>query len=210
MNLLAMRTAAQAACLGINKLDTEWNALINEGFANAAMEVVIPGLKRIDTVQTATDAAYVTLTGLDGGFSGRLRRVGSSDSVHVLKSLEELMDMYPTMDETGNEVEYVALEGNNLWYQPIPTAAQTLMILYLQNPAVLSQDVDVPSEFPTSLHNGIGVCWAAWRVWELEEDEQEGSRTNTIHYMTMYENAVQKLKEHIARSKRHSLMSWED
>jgi len=157
MDLLAMRTAVQAVCLGISKTDTELNTLINEGFANAAMEVVLPGLKRIDTVQTVTNAAYVSLTALDGGFSGRLRRVGSTDAITVLKSLEELMDLYPGMDETGEEVEYVALEGHNLWYQPIPTAAQILNVLYLQNPAVLSADVDVPSDFPSSLHNGIGV-----------------------------------------------------
>lgn len=210
MNLLAMRTAVQAACLGISKTDAELNTLINEGFANAAMEVVLPGLKRIDTVQTVEDTAYVSLTALDGGFSGRLRRVGSADAVTVLKSLEELMDLYPGMDETGEAVEYVALEGNNLWYQPIPSSVQTLNVLYLQNPATLSADIDIPSDFPNNLHNGIGVCWAAYRIWEIEEDEQEGNRVNTVHYLSMYENAVQKLREHIARSRRHCLMSWED
>ncbi len=156
----------------------------------------------------------MALTGLTGGFSGKLRRVKNSDGTNmtISSSLELLMDLYPTMDEAG-DVEAVALEGSTLWYQDIPAAVETLTVLYYRDPAVPSTDGDSPSDFPTHLHRQLFVHGTAWIIFDQIEDDVEAAKVNanSQFWMSFDEknrhSGITKLREWIGKTRRHNISS---
>jgi hypothetical protein len=214
MNLEEIRTELsgiiQDSSFGIETLDS----YINQSILYAGGEVNLPHLKGINTIATIIDQAYTTLTGLTGGFSGRLTRVKNSDGdpISIYPNLELLMDEYPTMVEEG-DVEAVALEGYTLWYQKIPTAAETLTCLYYRNPSTLSKKDDIPSDFPPHLHRHLFVHGAAWIAYDQIEDDEEDKKVNTKSQFWLSfdednkHSGITKLREWIAKTRRHNISS---
>jgi len=218
MNLLEIRTELsniiQDSSFGIDALDS----YINQSILYAGAAVDLPHLKRIGTVATIVSQAYTTLNGLTGGFSGKLRRVKNSDGdpITIYSDLALLMDTYPTMVEEG-EVEAVALEGYTLWYQKIPTAAETLTCLYYRNPSTLSSKGEIPSDFPEHLHRDLFVHGAAWIIYDQIEDDEEDKKVNTkSHFWLSFDetnrhSGITKLREWIGKTRRHNISSsWRD
>ena len=186
---------------------------VNEAVQTVCAEINIPGLKGFDVVLTVAGTAYAVLSGLTGGFSGRLGRVwfkpsGGSDysPVEIKPSLESLMDEYPDMDEAG-DVLAVALEGSTLWYQPIPAIAGSLRVVYYQDPPVLTLDADVPSVFPVHLHRQLCVDGACYIIWDSIEQGEDGQKPNTDRHLTKFEAGKTKLREWIASRRKHHISS---
>ena len=191
---------------------------INQAIIYAGAMVDIPELKGITTVDTVVEQAYVALTGLTGGFSGKLRRVKNSDgdAIVIYSDLGLLMDNYPTMVEEG-DVEAVALEGSTLWYQKIPEAEETLTCLYYRNPATLSADTEIPSDFPTHLHRNLFVHGTAWMIYDQIEDDVDSNKVNTKSQFWLSfdesnkHSGIVKLREWIGKTRRHNISStWRD
>lgn len=181
-------------------------------------QVDIPELKGIDTVNTVLSQAYTTLSGLTGGFSGKLRRVKDSEKNHIpiASDLGLIMDTYPLMAEEG-DVEVVALEGSTLWYQKIPAEAMTLTCLYFRDPTTLSADNGIPSDFPTHLHRQLFVHGSAWMIYDQIEDDEEDKKVNTKGQFwlsfdeTSRHSGIVKLREWIAKTRRHNISSsWRE
>jgi len=194
------------------------NDYINQCILYAGALVDLPHLKRIGTVDTVLAQAYVALTGLTGGFSGKLRRVKDSDGnpISIYPDLALLMDDYPTMVEAG-EVEGVALEGSTLWYQKIPAAEETLTCLYFRNPTTLSGDSESPTDFPSHLHRNLFVHGTAWIIYDQIEDDVEDQKVNTKSqfWLSFDENnkhsGITKLREWIGKTRRHNISStWSE
>jgi len=217
MDRLEIRTEVenivQDASYGIEALD----GYIDQCILYAGAQVEIPALKRIDTVDTVLSQAYVALTGLTGGFSGKLRRVKNADGdpITIFANLELLMDEYPTMIEVG-DVESVALEGSTLWYQKIPEAVETLTCLYYRDPATPSTDGDSPSDFPMHLHRDLFVHGTAWIVYDQIEDDAENAEEAKVnarsHFWQSFDennrhSGITKLREWIAKTRRHNISS---
>jgi len=214
MNLTQIRTELsniiQDSSFGIETL----NGYINQSILYAGANVDLPHLKGIGTAKTVVNQAYVSLTGLTGGFSGKLRRVKNSDGdpITIYANLELLMDDYPTMAEEG-DVEAVALEGSTLWYQKIPTAAETLTFLYYRNPTTLSKKDDIPSDFPDHLHRHLFVHGAAWIAYDQIEDDEEDKKVNTKSQFWLSfdednkHSGITKLREWIGKTRRHNISS---
>ena len=191
---------------------------INQAIIYAGAMVDIPELKGITTVDTVVEQAYVALTGLTGGFSGKLRRVKNSDgdAIVIYSDLGLLMDNYPTMVEEGG-VEAVALEGSTLWYQKIPEAEETLTCLYYRNPSTLSADTEIPSDFPTHLHRNLFVHGTAWMIYDQIEDDVDSNKVNTKSQFWLSfdesnkHSGIVKLREWIGKTRRHNISStWRD
>jgi len=174
--------------------------------------VDLPELKRIDTVDTVLSQAYTTMTGLTGGFSGKLRLVKDSDgnNIGIYDNLELLMEEYPTMAEEG-DVEAVTLEGNTIWYQKIPTSEETLTCLYYRNPSVPSDNSQSPSDFPSHLHRDLFVHGTAWLIYDQIEDDVEGVKVNSKSQFwhsfdeTNRHSGIVRLREWIAKTTVHSI-----
>jgi len=218
MDRLAIRTEVENIVQdGSYSIET-LNGYIDQCILYAGALVDLPDLKRLNTVDTVLSQAYVALTSLDGGFSGRLRRVknAAGDAITIQTSLELLMDEYPTMVEVGN-VETVALEGSTLWYQKIPETVETLTALYYRNPILPTADVDSPSDFPLHLHRHLFVHGTAWIIFDQIEDDTEEAKTNTkvqFGYSFNENNrhsGIIKLREWLARTGRRNISSsWSE
>ena len=191
------------------------NSYITHALQYACAQVLLPSLKRVDTVETSTSAAWVALTGLDGGFSGILNRVVDSDGnlITIYSNLDMLMDEYPALDEVG-DVEAVALEGTTLWYQKIPAAAETLSILYYRDPAELSADSSTTSDIPVHLHYPILVCGGSYFAYNQIEDGIDGEKVNSKAQWWLSfsednkESGIVKFREWIGKSRKHHINSF--
>jgi len=187
---------------------------INQCLIYAGAQVDIPELKRIDVVDTVLSQAYVALTGLTGGFSGKLRRVknAAGDPITIHARLELLMDAHPTMVEVG-DVEGTALEGSTLWYQKIPAIVETLTCLYFRDPAKLTADGAIPSDFPEHLHRGLFVHGTAWIIYDQIEEDVEDKKVNTAsQFWHSFDednkhSAINKLREWLAMTRRYNISS---
>jgi len=189
------------------------NGYINEAYQYVCAEVNIPDQKKFDVVSTVPATAYVSLSTMTGGFSGRLTKAwfrpnATTDyaDVGIKSSLEKLMEEYPEMDEVG-DVEYVALEGSTLWLQPIPSVAGTLRIVYYQNPTLLTTDTSTPSILPVHLHRPLLVDGACWIIWDSIEQAEDGSKPNTDRHWAKFDRGIGKLREYIAARRRHYISS---
>ena len=214
MDRLAIRTEVENIIQDGSYSSEDLNGYIDQCILYAGAQVDIPALKRIDTVDTVLSQAYVALTGLTGGFSGKLRRVKNADGdgITIFSSLELLMDEYPTMDEAG-DVEAVALEGSTLWYQDIPATVETLTVLYYRDPTTLSADGNSPSDFPAHLHRDLFVHGTAWIIFDQIEDDAEESKVNTkSHFWLSFDegnkhSGITKLREWLGKTRRHNISS---
>ena len=214
MNRLEIRTEIENIIQDASFDSDALDGYIDQCILYAGAQVDIPALKRIDTVDTVLSQAYIGLTGLTGGFSGKLRRVKNADGtgMTISSNLELFMDLYPTMDEEG-DVEAVTLEGSTLWYQKIPAAVETLTCLYYRDPAVPSTDGDSPSDFPVHLHRSLFVHGTAWIIYDQIEDDTEEAKTNTAAQFGLSFNegnrhsGIIKLREWIAKTRRHNISS---
>ena len=218
MNRLQIRTEIENLIQDDSFSETTLNEYIDQSIIYTGANVDIPELKRIDTVDTILEQAYTSLSGLTGGFSGKLRRVKNAegDAISVFSDLALLMDEYPTMIEEG-EVEAVALEGSTLWYQDIPTVAETLTCLYYRNPTVLSLDTESPSDFPAHLHRHLFIHGAAYMIYDQIEDDVEDPKVNTkAHFWLSFDernrhSGIVKLREWLAKTRRHNISSsWKE
>lgn len=178
----------------------------------AGAQVNLPHLKRIGTIDTVEDQAYVSLATLTGGFSGRLLRV-ATNGIAIYPNLQMLLDEYvtedyPDLSEAGS-VEAVALEGNILWYQYVPEEVETLTLLYYQNPSIDLANADSPSDFPAHLHRKLFVHGAAWMMFDMMEDGMEAPKVNTAaQFFHSFDernkhSGITKLREYVGGNRTH-------
>lgn len=218
MNRLQIRTEIENIIQDNSFSETTLNEYIDQAILYVGANTEVPELKGISTIDTILGQAYASLSGLIGGFSGKLRRVKNADgdAISIFSDLALLMDEYPTMDEEG-DVEAVALEGSTLWYQDIPAEVETLTCLYYRNPTTLSLDTDIPSDFPAHLHRQLFVHGCTWMIFDEIEDGMEGEKVNTKgqFWLSFDErnrhSGIVKLREWIAKTRRHNISSsWRE
>ena len=200
MNLAELRDEVE-----ITLQDTSFGDRI-DNWINDAVDLIVddadlPGFKTIVTVDTVVDQAY---TSLPLNCNGRILYVG--DSKNELSggvvTLEALMEMYPSMSETG-DVEYVAVEGSTLYYQPIPSTATTLTLLHRRSPVRMTEDTHTPEGIPEHLQRATIVSKAAAIGFSLIEDGVEGEKVNTKAQEINYKMALFDLKNWVAKRVPH-------
>lgn len=194
----AVKLAAQDTEWGSeNPAELKWK--VNQAYSQIAEEttIVIPQLKTVAVVPTTTDA-YATMP---SGFSRMLLIVpedGVPEDLKILKGLEDLVALYPSLDEVG-DVQYVALEGNILWYQGIPSTAQNLVCVYGKTPTQLVNTGDIPSIIPDHLHYGLLVNKTVELIYKEIEDGIEGDKVNTMRFRGYYAEALNDFNKYLIR-----------
>jgi hypothetical protein len=116
---------------------------VNTGIQLAALAYEPSELRIEGTLTTATDGQALDLSSVLTRFLRMERVYNATGKNNVFPlSFEELEMLW--LPTTGC-VQYYALFGNNFYYKPYPTSAETLNVSYLQYPASLEEDSD---EFP--------------------------------------------------------------
>lgn len=224
MNLEELRAEVEIKVDDPSYTPDQYNKYINDCIAYAAGLVSIPSLKRMGTVVTLQDQAWVNIASVSSAmdsnraFNGILRRVKRSDGSFpaVYPDLERLMDDYD-LDEEG-DIDSVTLEGNNLWYHKIPESPETLTFLAYVNPSLLVRNEDIPTDFPEFLHWKLFVHGTAWKIFDEIEDrsELEGNKPRTTeHYWHSFDDknrdsGINQLRGWLGRVKSHHISSMWD
>jgi hypothetical protein len=152
----------------------------------------LPGLLTIDTVDTATDAAYVAMP---TNFQRNLQFVASSSGVEIdiAETFTSFVETYPLLDKIGTITECCEF-GNNFYYQGIPSASEAVTIHYYKFPTDMANDNDEPDGIPKHLHRGLLVDQVCWKIFELLEDDTEEPGLNTKKYLELFLSAARKLE----------------
>lgn len=188
---------------------------INQALEYVASQINLPTLKGLGVVSTELNQAYTDMSVISGNnFSGILRLVVREDGKFptIYADLESLILEYPTLDQEGN-IEAVALDGNTLWYQKIPTTETPLTVVYFRDPAPLVKDSDIPSDTPSHLHRHLYVHGAAYLIYDQIEDGIDGEKVNTANHrwQSFDENnklsGITKLREWLGKRRVHHISS---
>lgn len=147
----------------------------------------LPDLFTIDTVSTGANA-YVNMP---SNFHRDLQFVSSSagSEIDIATSFIEFAETYPLLNKSGRISEVIE-HGRKLYYQGIPTSAETLTLHYYRKPVNMVNDDDVPDGIPVHLQIPLLVNFAAWKAYEHLEDGIEGEIPNTMKFKNLFLEAM--------------------
>ena len=178
--------------------------MINEIIDQAAstIPVPLPDLETFDTVTTHITRAYISMPDdfhrdLDFCYSA-----AQNDKIKIYGSVQYLrmQDDNQGMNRSGI-IHGVARAGKRLYYQRIPTTADTLTLWYYRKPTELLKDNDEPSEFPSFCHEPVIVNGVLAELFSMIEDGIEGQKINTEYHKTKQKEALYDLEMFIGPKK---------
>jgi len=149
----------------------------------------LPNLLTSDTVTTSTSAAYVDLPDDFGRGLLAVSSAATDTLITIVESFAEFLSMYPTLDMSSSIVA-VSVRGTRIYYQGIPTTADTLTLHYYSTPTELSDDDDAPDCLPSHLHEELLVNYAAMKIYDQIEDGIVSPKTNTEAYTVRFSKAM--------------------
>ncbi len=168
---------------------------LNKGIREIAGSIDLPELRVFDTVETSLTDNFVAMP---SNYQRKCFAVVSvSDEVRVdrpgeLYQYHRFIDRYPVAN-TGSSVSDVAVNGNTLFYDPVPDSAETLRVEYLRAPATLVSGTAVPDGIPVHLQESLLVPFASKEVFNLIEDGIEGAKVNYQANEGLYRAALGEL-----------------
>ena len=112
-------------------------------------EICLPELEAQTGVSTTASVAYCSMP---SDYHKKLMWCTTSANdyrIKVLKSLSHLKRIEPKLDKSG-AIRWVAVVGSNVYYQRVPSSAETLTLHYFKKPTTLSFG-DTISELPDHL-----------------------------------------------------------
>ena len=135
----------------------------------------LPLLYSISTVATLTTTYRVALP---TNYQRDIVFAVDSDGreLEIFDSFTEFMRTYPALNQSG-DISAVAVKGGYLYYQPIPTAAETLTVHYHRVPTDMTTGASVPDGIPVQYHNLL-VFHAAKEYFSTIEDGLDGAMPN--------------------------------
>jgi len=152
----------------------------------------LPNLFKIDTVLTSISAAYVSMPAT---FQRKLQFVANSSGqeIEIYNSMIEFAQDHPLLDGSGT-VQAVIEKGGNLYYQKIPSVAETLTLHFFRKPVDMTDSDDVPDGIPLHLQVPLLVNYACYKIYELIEDDINNVAPNTMKYKAFFQEALKTLE----------------
>lgn len=186
----------------------------NDCIFELAGEFLLPECDTWDDLQADANVGYVRLP---PRYMKNLRHCHSTSHNRAIKiygSRSQLYRLYSNLDQTG-VVRGVAVKGRYLYYQRIPSSAETLRVNYYRYPERLSSREDKPDEIPGHLHERLLVNFACWKAYEEIEDGIEGQKVNANYYKSEYMQAKAALAVFLGPEERNPIdieeeLCWND
>lgn len=172
-------------------------SFINKGIKEIAGRVLLPKLEETETtIDTVVSTAYASLP---SNFHRNLHYCYSNThtrKVKIYASLRLLYRQFSQLDLTGR-VMGVARKGDKLYYQRIPSSAETLRIHYYKYPTALTAQGNSPDCLPEFLVRPLMVNFVAKEIWALKEDGENDQKVNMKDYEGKYLIALGDLMAYI-------------
>jgi len=166
---------------------------INKGIKEIAGYVLLPKLLETETtVLSVVDTAYASLP---DNFMRNLHYCYSDTNNRKIKIYGDVRLLYrqfSQLDLAGSIVG-VARKGPSLYYQRIPSSAETLRIHYYKYPTALTTGTSQPDCLPEFLVRPLLVNYVLREEYSLIEDGIEGQKVNTNYHETKFIEAVGQL-----------------
>lgn len=181
-------------------------SMINQARNEISIDVELPALRVITTVNTVLNQAWVALP---SGNAQRLLFIGTASGrvPFVEGGLTNLLSVYPLLDKVG-DVECVVLEGSTLYYQGIPETITALIAYYTIFPTPLASSDSQPSELPEPLQRPLILHKTLELFYdELEEGMEDGIKPNKVYHEGQYKKYKFQLLEWAARRSHHVITS---
>ena len=170
--------------------DTIITLKLNEGLYDVAGRTLLPDLETNDTVETVVSTNRVALpSDFHRQLSPWVNSTTHNRRIPVYGSLPQLFRRFSNLDQAGVVVG-VCRQAGYLYYQRIPSTAETLAINYFRLPDTMSADSDVPDGIPDNLHSRLLSNYACWQLFTRVEDGIEGEGANTARYKQNYLDAL--------------------
>lgn len=152
----------------------------------------LPMLFSISTVDTVTTGASVPMP-ITFHRGLQFAADSSGREISTYESMIEFAEDYPLMDKVGRVDAAVEL-GGTLYYQRIPTVAETLTLHFYRLPVDMVADADVPDGIPSHLQVPLLVNHASWKLFDLIDDPVSGEGASTAHYKGLFAEALHTLE----------------
>ena len=170
---------------------------INKGLKEISGRVLLPDLLETETtIETVVDTAYASLP---DDFQRNLHYCYSdtnSMKINIYPDVRLLYREFSRLDLTGRVVG-VAVKGRSLYYQRIPSAAETLRLHYYSSAPILTLATESPEGLPEYLVRPLLVNYVAKEMYKLWEDGIEGQKINTMYYEAKFLEAMSILNNDI-------------
>lgn len=111
--------------------------------------------------------------------------VSQNSRIHLYSSFHKLLRRHPLLDETG-DVNIVAVKGDYLYYQPIPSTAEALTLHYYRDPTAMSASSSEPDGIPSHLQERLLVNYAAKEITALVEEAVKGKTLRAEKFNEMF------------------------
>lgn len=173
MNLGSMIKALQLELQDSSVPKADMIARINEALAVVAANSWLPDLM---TEKEVVLAAWTNYTQMPDDYDHDMWEVYSKTSgtyLDMVTSLQNLRNMYRQPDpsratqqyggysadpyKVRGTVRHYAVEGERLWFLPIPENDEEMKISYYRKPAVLTDETAEPTWLPSDLHRRLVV-----------------------------------------------------
>ncbi|RLC68837.1 MAG: hypothetical protein DRH97_01885 [Chloroflexi bacterium] len=176
-------------------------AKLNKGTGRIATLAELPDLRTSATVQTGSDP-YVVLpaTAVNAFHVGKEKALffvasqGQDREINIIESWIKFLQKYPRMDE-ASDIYDVCVRGDRLYYQGIPSTADTLDLHYYRKPVAMKDNTkDGPDGIPEHLQEDLLVSFVCWDAFKEIEDDETGKTPNTDKYERLFGIALAELK----------------
>jgi hypothetical protein len=167
-------------------------SLFNDCLMDLAGEFLLPDLDTWEDIETDPNTDHVRLP---VNFMKNLRYAHSTTYNRKIKrygGLSQLYRLFSTLDQTGR-VLGVCAQGRDLYYQRVPSSAETIRINYYRFPDRLNTRFDKPTCLPMHLVKPLLVNYALKELYNEIEDGIEGQKINTVKHETEYDKHRVKL-----------------
>ncbi len=170
--------------------------MMNNGLRYISGKVLLPDLETWADVTTDPNENHIPMP---ADYQKNLRYCHSTThnrEVRVLGSPLQAFRQFSILDQTGRVI-MVMVQGRNLYYQRVPSSAETLRVNYFKYPERLSTRWDKPTCLPAHLTYDLLVNYAAFKLYERIEDGVEGQKINTQYYKMLFDTAMGDLVEYL-------------
>lgn len=171
-------------------------SFLNKGIREVSGILDLPLLRTSDIVTAGTSVNYVQMPDnyqrkcfsvIDVIDERRIDKPGELTQYH------RFINRNPVASTDGGYISDVAIKGNTLFFDPIPSTATELRVEYLRQPIALVEGSIEPDGIPVHLQESLLVPFASKEIFNLIEDGLENRKTNFEANMALYRAALGEL-----------------